>query len=62
MDWDDERPKPKKQIVVGDALTTLSVDELTERIEALKDEITRTEGELKAKKSQSAAADKLFKS
>ena len=61
MDWDDERPKSVRQVIVGDGLDTLSVDELQERIAALKAEIERVESELRKKQMQSAAADKLFK-
>ena len=61
MDWDDARPKPKKQIVVGEVLHDLSVNELKERIDALRQEIARVEAELSGKQSQSEAADKLFK-
>ena len=62
MDWDDtQHTKPAKQIIVGETLRDLSVDELTERIANLRAEIIRVEGELKSKRSQTAAADKLFK-
>ena len=62
MDWDEARPKPKKQIIVGEVLTDLSVDERNERTRKLREEIKRVETELKAKQSQNAAADKLFRS
>ena len=62
MDWDDARPIPKKQIIVGEVLTDLSVGELNERIRELREEIKRVETELKAKQSQNAAADNLFRS
>jgi len=60
MDWDDTQRKPAKQIIVGEPLSDLSVDELDQRIVNLRAEIIRVEGELKSKRSQNAAADKLF--
>jgi uncharacterized small protein (DUF1192 family) len=61
MDWDDERPRPKPTITVGERLDQHSVSELEERIVALTAEIERVEVELQAKKARAAAADALFK-
>jgi uncharacterized small protein (DUF1192 family) len=61
MDWDEVRPKPKAEIVVGEKLESLSVDELNARIAALRAEITRVEAELEVKRSRVAAAQSLFK-
>lgn len=61
MDWDDARPKPKPAIAVGESLETLSVAELTARIEALQAEIVRVEAELARKRAHEAAASALFK-
>ena len=61
MDWDDVRPKPKPEIVVGEKLESLSVEELTQRIAALEAEIERVKSELAVKRARVAAAEALFK-
>lgn len=61
MDWDDVRPKPKPEIVVGEKLESLSVEELTLRIVALEAEIERVKSELAVKRGRVAAAEALFK-
>lgn len=58
MDWDEVRPKAVG-LVIGE---TLSVGELEARIEALKAEIERVNGELARKRAHEAAASALFKS
>lgn len=58
--FDDEAPRPKRQITVGEDLYGLSVAELEERIQRLRAEIERTESELGKKTSERAAADALF--
>ena len=62
MDWDDVWAKPQAIITVGTDLATLSVEDLTTRIAALKAEIVRVETELATKRSRVTAADALFKS
>ena len=62
MDWEDLKPKPKREILVGEKLEGMSVGELKERIAALAAEIARTEAELAAKQKHEAAAQSLFKS
>ncbi len=57
---DDQRPAPKPKHAVGDPLDTLSVDELRLRIEVLRDEITRLEGEIATKQASRSAADAFF--
>jgi uncharacterized small protein (DUF1192 family) len=57
---DDDAPRPKRQIIVGEDLYAFSVAELEERIDRLRREIERTEAELKKKSSERAAADALF--
>ena len=54
------RPKPPAH-EVGQLLDTLSVDELTERIALLKDEIVRLETARQAKTAASNAADAFFR-
>lgn len=61
MTWDDDLPKPKAIITLGEKLDRLSVSELDERIAALHAEIVRVEAERTAKKSHAAAAAALFK-
>ena len=58
--FDDEAPRPKRQITVGEELYGHSVAELEERVEELQAEIERTRAELKKKTSERAAADALF--
>lgn len=61
MNWDDDLPKPKRAIEIGENLERLGVAELEERIAALQAEIARVEVELAAKRRHSAAAAALFK-
>ena len=58
--FDDDAPRPQRQIVVGEELYGLSVAELEERVERLKAEIARTEAEMTKKSSERAAADAFF--
>lgn len=52
----------KQQMIVGEDLSAFSVNELTGRLTALKNEITRVEACIKQKQSQAQAAENLFKS
>ena len=61
MSWDDELPKPKLVITVGDKLERLSVDDLDERVAALEAEIVRVKAERAAKTTLLSAAAALFK-
>ncbi len=61
MNWDDELPKPKRAIEIGENLERLGVAELQERIAALQAEIARVEVELAAKRRHADAAAALFK-
>ena len=59
---DDEKPVKKSgDIVVGEDLSLLSVEELEERIAACETEIERVKNELTAKKSSLSAAHAIFK-
>lgn len=61
MDWDDERPRPKRTVTVGEILDTHGIAELEERIAALEAEIARTRAEIDKKRKHEAAASSLFK-
>jgi uncharacterized small protein (DUF1192 family) len=58
---DEERPKKKLAHEIGQDLALLSVEELRERIQFLKDEIVRLEGALSMKQASRSAADQFFK-
>ncbi len=58
----DEEPRRKPRThEIGQDLSLLSVDELTERIELLREEIRRLEAELQAKGATKSAAEALFR-
>ena len=59
-DDDEERAKIRRQMVIGEDLSDLSVDELGERVALLKQEITRIETAMGAKQSHLSAAEALF--
>jgi len=59
--FDDDRPKKKIAHEIGSDLSLLSVDELTARIELLKQEITRLEAERQKKDASRSAAENLFR-
>ena len=60
--FDEDAPnKPVSAHVIGQDLSLLSVAELSERIEQLKQEILRIETELGAKGVSKNAAEALFK-
>jgi uncharacterized small protein (DUF1192 family) len=58
---DDTLPKKKPVHELGQDLALLSVEELVERIAALRDEIARLEAVMAAKKASRNAADQFFK-
>jgi uncharacterized small protein (DUF1192 family) len=57
---DDDQPKRKSAHEIGQDLASLSLDELAERITLLRDEITRIEAAIRAKRAGAAAADAFF--
>jgi len=59
---DEDRPAKKIAHEIGQDLTLLSVEELSDRIALLKTEIGRLEGALASKKASRDAASKFFKS
>jgi uncharacterized small protein (DUF1192 family) len=62
MREDDEKPKKKVSHEIGQDLSLLSVFELNERIELMKQEIARLEAAVASKTSARSAADSFFKS
>jgi uncharacterized small protein (DUF1192 family) len=59
--FDEEAPRKKSVHEIGQDLSLLSVDELSERIGQLKEEIHRLEAERTAKDATRSAADALFR-
>ena len=63
MAKDDEEDRPKKKIAheIGQDLTLLSVTELDQRVQLLKEEIARLEANMATKQASKSAADMFFK-
>ena len=62
MAFEEERPRPKPAAhVIGQDLSTLSLDELAERTAMLRDEIARIEAAIARKRASAAAADAVFR-
>ena len=59
---DDDRPRKKISHEIGQDLSLLSVEELTERIALLTSEIERLQVAMTKKRASKAAADSFFKS
>ena len=62
MDWDEARQPAKEEIVVGQSLERMSVDELKALVAVLQGEINRVESEIARKRSIGDAAAAVFKS
>ena len=58
---EDESPRRPAAFEIGQPLDLLSIAELEERIEKLRQEITRLEAARTAKQAASAVADAFFK-
>jgi uncharacterized small protein (DUF1192 family) len=58
---DDDRPRKKISHEIGQDLSLLSVEELTERMTLLKSEIARLEEAATKKRASRNAADSFFK-
>ncbi|WP_027166624.1 DUF1192 domain-containing protein [Mesorhizobium sp. WSM3224] len=59
--FDDEPGKKRRPHEIGQDLSLLSVDELSERIAMLREEIARLEEERAAKGATKSAAEALFR-
>jgi uncharacterized small protein (DUF1192 family) len=59
--FDDEPKRPTPAHVIGQDLSLLSQDDLSERIATLKAEIGRLEAELQAKDATRSAAEAMFR-
>ena len=59
---DDDRPRKKISHEIGQDLSLLSVEELTERIALLRTEIERLEAASARKRASKDAANSFFKS
>ncbi len=58
---DDDTPKKKRVHEIGEDLSTLSLDELADRIALLRDEIARIEAAIAAKRASADVAANFFK-
>ena len=58
---DEDAPRKKLRHEIGEDLSSLSLDELAERIVLLKDEIARIEAAIAAKKASADVAASFFK-
>jgi uncharacterized small protein (DUF1192 family) len=58
---DDDRPKKKPVHEIGQDLALLSVEELSDRIALLNDEVARLRGALEKKRASRSAADQFFR-
>jgi uncharacterized small protein (DUF1192 family) len=62
MQTDDDAPRRKISHEIGQDLSLLSVDELSERVTLLRTEIDRLEAAKAGKQASRSAADRFFKS
>jgi|RhiMetdeSRZDD1v2_1073273.scaffolds.fasta_scaffold40143_4 uncharacterized small protein (DUF1192 family) len=61
MDTEEDRPKKRREIAIGEDLATLSVEELKRRIETLEQEISRYKAAIAEKQKSKDAANSVFK-
>jgi uncharacterized small protein (DUF1192 family) len=59
---DDDRPRKKISHQIGQDLSLLSVEELTERIALLTTEVERLQADISKKRASKEAANSIFKS
>lgn len=58
---DEPSDKPASSIIPGEDLSSLSVAELRERVDALESELTRARAMIETKQAGKSAAEALFK-
>jgi uncharacterized small protein (DUF1192 family) len=58
---EDDRPKRKPVHEIGQDLSLLSIEELSDRIALLTDEAARLQAALEKKRASRSAADQFFK-
>jgi uncharacterized small protein (DUF1192 family) len=58
---EDDRPKRKPVHEIGQDLSLLSIEELSDRIALLNDEVTRLQAALEKKRASRSTADQFFK-
>ena len=58
---DEDAPKPKVDMVIGENLDAISVAELAQRISTLESEIVRLQAEIAKKQASKAAAASFFR-
>jgi uncharacterized small protein (DUF1192 family) len=57
----DDRPKRQPAHEIGQDLSLLSIEELSDRIALLTDEVARLQAALEKKRASRSAADQFFK-
>jgi uncharacterized small protein (DUF1192 family) len=58
---EDDRPKRKPVHEIGQDLALLSIEELSDRISLLNDEVARLQAALEKKRASRSTADQFFK-
>ena len=61
MDTEEDRPKKRLDIVIGEDLAIMSVEELNRRIQTLEQEIERYKSVIAEKQKSRNAANSVFK-
>jgi len=61
MDMEEERPKKRPDIAIGEDLAMMSVEELNRRIQTLEQEIQRYRAAIAEKQKSRDAANSVFK-
>jgi uncharacterized small protein (DUF1192 family) len=61
MDAEEDKPRKRAEIVIGQDLAMMSVEELNRRIDALEQEIQRYRAAIAEKQKSRDAANSVFK-